>query len=57
MKSEGDGQLISFIIGAVLGTVLGMVLASSSWRKDAVTHGAAYWSVNPTNGAVSFTWK
>lgn len=26
-------------------------------RKEAISHGAAYWAINPTNGTVTFTWK
>lgn len=47
---------IFILIGFIFGTMWGEYCAAERIRRQAVAADVAYWSINPTNGATTFTW-
>lgn len=54
----GIGVVLLLIGGLIyIGWDEGKKANTKSFQTEAITNGAAYWAINPTNGETAFTWK
>lgn len=49
-------EVANVVAAGLLGFLLGMAIMASSWRRDAVRHGAARWAID-RSGAARFEWR
>ena len=53
----GIGVILLMICAFIfIGYDEGKIRTTKNFQVEAITNGAAYWSVNPTNGVTTFTW-
>lgn len=46
-----------FALSLLLTLTLGMYLGTQAMKYTAIENGVAYYTVNPTNGNITFVWK
>ena len=49
--------VLGFVLGVVIGMFVGTVCGMRVGDRKAIEAGVAYYSVNPTTGLISFTFK